>query len=122
MNTFTGHGANGPIPFTRCGPIELPAAQGFRGVYGEQFRPAPSLVFTVGGPAIGTMAPATMYLGPPFAPGQGGDTPGGGGAIPGLHDEVQTDWLVDGAVNPQAIAHPPGVTSWTSSPARRARA
>ncbi len=99
----------------------LPSSQGYIGTGGDAFRPMP--VFAVAGPLIGTIAPASDAIGVQWAPGQGGDTPGGGGAaLIGDTMPVETAWVQDGFVVPASVAvkHRPGTVGWISS--RRGRA
>ena len=113
----------GPQPISRLAgwPGELPGSQGYIGTGGDEFRPMP--VFAMAGPLIGTIAPASDAIGVQWAPGQGGDTPGGGGAaLIGSHVEVETAWVTDGFVVPISVLgpHKPGTVGFKSS--RRSRA
>jgi hypothetical protein len=112
----------GAIPMSRLAgwPGQLPAAQGYIGTGGGMFAPTPRS-FVVPGPVIGTIAPASDDIGQQWAPGQGGDTPGGGGAaLIGNTTAVETAWIVDGLVVPIVRPHRPGSVGWQGS--RRGRA
>jgi hypothetical protein len=116
-----GDGPHGPIPVSRLAgwPGQLPASQGYIGTGGDEFRPRPR--FAVPGPTIGTIAPPDDAIGAQWAPGQGGDTPGGGGAaLIGMTQAVETSWIVDGFVVPLRGAHQPGTVGFQG--ARRGRA
>ena len=97
-------GACGPIPVSRAAnPVTLPAAQGYDSTQG--LMPAP-FFRPVSGPPIGSMAPLSTWIGDQWAPGQGGDTPGGGGAGEtfGGAVPVTTSWLdKNGLVVPSAL-------------------
>ncbi len=107
-------GAFGPIQLSRaCGPSpSMPASQGYIGTGGSQFGPQP--VFTHPGPPDGIQVMPPGY-GIQFAPGQGGDTPGGGGNFMGETAPVDTLWIVDGVVTPGMIQHKPGTVGWVGS-------
>jgi hypothetical protein len=115
-------GAYGPNPISRLAgwKPQLPASQGYIGTGGAMFVPNEKQ-FVVPGPIIGTIAPASDDIGQQWAPGQGGDTPGGGGAaLIGNTTEVETAWIVDGLVVPVAQAHAAGTVGWVGS--RRGKA
>ena len=105
----------GPIQLSRvCGPgLDLPYSQGYVGTGGDSFRPNPR-VYVVPGPGI-NRAPMPPGNGPQWAPGQGGDTPGGGGQVLGQLSAVQTLWITEGIVTPQALQHKPGTIGFTGS-------
>lgn len=115
------NGQHGPVQLSRAAAtaLQMPAAQGFIGTGGVDFQPANRAVFTVGGHIIGL--PAVVSYGPQFAPGQGADTPGGGGSCEGTTMAVETRWLTNGRVVPASqLAHQPGTVGWVGS--RRSRA
>ena len=115
-------GACGAIPISRLAGSSprLPSSEGYIGTGGREFVPH-RMEFIVPGPAIGSIAPPTDAIGCQWAPGQGGDTPGGGGAaLIGETMAVETAWLKDGFVVPVALVHAPGTVGWVGS--RRARA
>ena len=99
----TGGGANGPIPISRLAGTapQLPASQGYFGTGGREFAPLPQQVFELPGMAL--FDAPVPGIGVQFAPGQGGDTPGGGGSYWGEPYGVDTDWIIDGYVNPSAL-------------------
>lgn len=102
--------AMGAVPISRAAALDpqLPASQGYFGVGGPEFLPQ-GKVFVVPGMPIGSIAPPTLAIGVQWAPGQGGDTPGGGGAATlGQTTEVTTAWYVDGIVQAPRQAHKPG--------------
>jgi hypothetical protein len=112
----------GPNPISRLAgwPGVLPASQGYIGTGGPMFQPVPK-VFVIPGPVIGEIAPEADDIGIQWAPGQGGDTPGGGGAaMIGNTVEVETAWLVAGFVVPIQQKHASGSVGWIGS--RRGRA
>jgi hypothetical protein len=100
-------GANGPIPISRlAGRGQLPAVQGFISIAGF----SPPARFEVPGPPLNhTLPPAG--IGPQWAPGAGGDTPGGGGAFTGETAPVETAWFQDGYVVTPSKIHNPGTVS-----------
>jgi hypothetical protein len=115
---------------TACGVIqiarvagnhpELPSSQGYIGTGGDMFRPRPRQ-FAIPGPRIGVVAPRSDWIGTQWAPGQGGDTPGGGGAaLIGETTAVETAWIQNGLVTPTNVSHAPGSVGFTG--ARRGRA
>lgn len=114
-------GQIGPVPISRAAATnpQLPSYQGY--VSTEQFAPTPR--FIVPGPPLGVqvMAPG---IGMQWAPGQGGDTPGGGGAsMIGMTQDVQTLLIQDGLVVPLGQVygpHRPGTVGPTAL--RRGRA
>lgn len=116
-------GQVGPIGVSRLAgwPGDLPATQGYIGTGGDMFRPTPR--FAIPGPSLGTIAPPEDAIGFQWAPGQGGDTPGGGGAaMIGETFPVETAWIQNGLVIPRSAqgAHRPGTVGWVGS--RRSRA
>ena len=118
-----GDNHSGPQPISRLAGWhpQLPANQGYIGTGGAMFLPMP--VFAVAGPPIGTIAPSSDAIGIQWAPGQGGDTPGGGGAaMIGETVAVETAWINDGLVVPASVAvkHQSGTVGWIGS--RRSRA
>ena len=99
----SGPGAFGPSAISRAagsGPM-YPAAQGYVGTGGDEFRPLPQQVFELPGRAA--FDAPVPGIGIQFAPGQGGDTPGGGGSFRGEVVAVPTTWIIDGYVNPSAL-------------------
>ena len=114
-------GASGTIQLSRaCGPYpNLPASQGFIGTGGSMFMPQSQVIFEQKGPLLGDQIEPHGY-GTQFAPGQGGDTPGGGGSVKGETAAVRTNWINDGMVTPVALQHRPGSVGWVGS--RRSRA
>ena len=115
-------GACGAIPMSRLAgnSPRLPTSQGYIGTGGSAFVPN-RVVFLVPGPAIGAVAPPRDDIGVQWAPGQGGDTPGGGGAaMIGQTRAVETAWIVDGLVVPNRQAHAPGSVGWIGT--RRGKA
>ena len=114
-----GRGANGPISLSRAteaSGMSYPGGQGYIGTGGDQFRPQSIPVFERPGPSIGTIGPRSTWIGAQWAPGQGGDTPGGGGAATqGELAPVGTLWILDGNVIPQALQHTPGTVGWVGS-------
>ena len=115
-----GRGQNGPASRSRAtdvGDIQMPASQGYVGTGGDQFRPQTYTAFEHKGPSIGTAGPHSTWIGSQFAPGQGGPTPGGGGFGVGMGSDVpvQTLWVSDGNVIPQALQHQPGHVGWVGS-------
>jgi len=114
--------ACGTIALSRAAvPIELPDAQGYTSV--QSFKPAP-FFHPIPGPRIGVIAPPSSWIGDQWAPGQGGDTPGGGGAAEtfGECEPVATTWIdKNGLVVPGALQHhAPGSVGFQG--ARRGRA
>ncbi len=107
-------GAFGPIQLSRaCGPSPMmPVSQGYIGTGGTTFMPTPR--FVVPAPPLGIQQMPAGY-GVQFAPGQGGDTPGGGGTVPGDVIPVQSAWIVDGTVMPLSIQHIPGTVGFVGS-------
>lgn len=112
-------GACGPVPISRAAAPnpQMPSNQGFVSI--QQFQPmprnrAPGLV-----PLI--YAPSQDAIGVQWAPGQGGDTPGGGGAACiGMFTAVDTAWIENGLVTPLPYQHLPGTVGFVGS--RRSRA
>ena len=113
-------GAFGPNPISRAAAPnpQLPSSQGYIGTGGDMFRPVPR--FVVPGPPDGLqVAPAGW--GVQFAPGQGGDTPGGGGSVAGETHGIATAWYTDGLVTPPTdIPNRPGQVG--ARPSRRSNA
>jgi hypothetical protein len=97
-------GQVGAIPISRLAgnSPQLPNSQGYIGTGGSAFRPTPG--FLVPAPPLGVAQEPQGY-GMQFAPGQGGDTPGGGGNFPGLNVGVATAWYTDGLVTPPAATY-----------------
>ena len=97
--------------------MSMPASQGFIGTGGAQFRPMTAQAFEEPGTRIGTTGARSTWIGDQFAPGQGGPTPGGGGFGAGMGQDqaVQTLWVLDGNVIPQALQHQPGHIGWVGS-------
>ena len=116
-------GQVGAIPISRLAgnhPI-MPADQGFIGTGGDEFRPWP--MFVAGAPLLGFAVPSPPGIGLQWAPGQGGDTPGGGGAsTAGQHVAVETALLKDGLVVPTSQIYPHRPGSVAPSGPRRSRA
>lgn len=117
--------AVGPNPVSRAAARnpQMPANQGYFGTGGPEFVPPSRPAFSSPGPIIGTIAPPNLAIGVQWAPGQGGDTPGGGGAATaGQTFPVETAWVDNGLVVPMSsvIRHRPGTVGWVSS--RRSRA
>lgn len=104
----------GLIPLSRGAPdLAMPSAQGFITIQGRQ---PPAEETPVSGPRIGTVGPRSSWIGTQWAPGQGGDTPGGGGAATqGMTEAVTTAWMVDGYVQPPKKAHVGGQVRWQGS-------
>lgn len=110
----------GPNPISRAATRDpqMPQNQGYFGTGGPEFVPLPYAIFDLPGPVIGTVAPASLGIGTQWAPGQGGDTPGGGGAATrGMTHAVETGWIKDGYVVPagKVVHHAPGTVSWVGS-------
>lgn len=104
-------GWDGPVVLSRAtgsGP-EMPAAQGYFATGGEEFRPTPG-VFVPGRVPPPPSGANLNGIGVPWAPGQGGDTPGGGGAgMIGERRAVDTSgWITNGFVQPLDFSHAPG--------------
>ena len=120
---MTHAGAYGAVPISRLAgwAPEYPASQGYIGTGGPEFAPPTAPVFELPGPVIGVVGPRSTWIGQQWAPGQGGDTPGGGGAaLIGETHAVETAWVTNGAVTPQALQHRPGSVGFVGS--RRSRA
>ncbi len=105
----------GPIPLSRAAPrMQLPGTQPWVPQWGI---PVPKDLAPIPGPRIGTRD--HEKLGYQFAPGQGADTPGAGGAgVPGGETApVETLWFWNGYVIPQSKwgPHPPGTVGWIGS-------
>lgn len=112
----------GPNPISRLAGNnpQFPSSQGYIGTGGPQFQPLPKQLFSVPGPPIGVMT-APAGWGTQFAPGQGGDTPGGGGSCAGNTQGIETAWYTDGLVTPpMATYNKPGQVG--ARPSRRSRA
>ena len=103
--------AVGPVSLSRAAhPLTLPAAQGWIMTSGQ---PPPSYEAPIPGPVIGVAG--HRGYGYQWAPGQGGDTPGAGGAgVPGGDTSVVTqDAIVRGYAIPASVtAHVPGTVGW----------
>lgn len=115
-----GHGANGPSSRSRVTDptgLQLPMSQGYIGTGGVQFTPVSERTFETPGPVLGTIGPRSTWIGEQWAPGQGGDTPGGGGAAMtfGMNQPVMTAWITDGNVTPLALQHRPGTVGFVGS-------
>lgn len=120
-----GMGANGPTSMSRATDgdgLAMPDSEGYIGTGGDEFRPLPWPQFEVPGPAIGALPSRETWIGVQWAPGQGGDTPGGGGAAMtfGETQPVETAWITDGVVTTPAAMHKPGSVGYSG--ARRSRA
>jgi hypothetical protein len=97
----------------------MPASQGYIGTGGSEFVPTLGALKFV--PAAFRPAPKSDYIGMNWAPGQGGDTPGGGGAAL-IGETQQVDvaaWYSMGFVIPFNASHAPGAVGAQS---RRGRA
>lgn len=110
-------GASGPIALSRgVVKMQMPATQGWIMVGGE---PPPKFEAPHPGPRIGTAAPRSSWIGYQWAPGQGGDTPGGGGAaLPGgMSQAPELVWDLKGYIIPksQVRRHNPGSVGWVGS-------
>lgn len=114
-------GASGPNPISRAAAPnpQLPYMQGWISPASDQ--PAP-FGHPMPGPLIGVIGPRTTWIGYQWAPGQGGDTPGGGGAATaGQTIAVQTQWFKNGLVIPMSQQpHVSGTVGWVGT--RRSRA
>lgn len=102
----------GPVQLSRAAPrLSLPGTQPWWGVSGY---PPPAFERPLSGPVIGVAGHAG--IGYQFAPGQGGDTPGGGGAaVPGgMTQAVEYTGEVKGFVLPRSAGrrHVPGTVGW----------
>jgi len=113
--------ACGPNPISRAAARDprMPASQGYIGTGGREFLPTPGVFkFT---PVPYRFAPVSDWIGNHWAPGQGGDTPGGGGAA--LIGETQqvdvSKWYNQGYVTPYSASRAPGSVGAQS---RRGRA
>jgi hypothetical protein len=114
--------ACGAVPISRLAgwSPQMPAAQGYIATGGPMFRPNPIVFAMVTDPPFASGANLDA-IGLQWAPGQGGSTPGGGGAaMIGETMAVETAWIQDGLVVPPTKAHVPGTVGWMSS--RRSRA
>lgn len=108
-------GADGPNPISRLAAPnpQMPSAQGFISI--QSFQPA-DFQRPKPGPLIGQAAARSTWIGFQWAPGQGGDTPGGGGAaLIGQTMPVETAWINKGQVMPNALQHKPGTVGWVGS-------
>jgi hypothetical protein len=98
-----------PISRAAARDPQMPAAQGYIATGGDQFRPNPAS-FAPGRRQPPASGANLNGIGIPWAPGQGGDTPGGGGAGE-IGNTVAVDvssWYNDGFVTPFNASHAPG--------------
>lgn len=107
--------ACGPVSLSRAAhPLSLPGSQPWVNI---AFQPPPASERPISGPVIGVAGHAG--IGYQFAPGQGGDTPGGGGAaVPGgLTYAVEYTGEVKGFVLPRSAGalHRPGEVGWVGA-------
>lgn len=110
-----GTGPHGPISYSRAAhPLSLPQDQPYTLPSGM---PPPVTERPMPGPLIGVAG--HIGIGYQWAPGQGGATPGGGGAaLPGGLTRAETqDWTIQGFVIPKTSSarHTPGTVGWVGT-------
>src|SRR5580658_863363 len=114
LANYAAGGIAGPVRLSRNAVhLQLPGTQGYLSL---AHMPMPKWEAPVSGPRIGTIAPITDGIGMQWAPGQGGDTPGGGGAgmTFGQHVPVEVQGYKKGYIIPRSAygAHKPGTVRW----------